>query len=105
MRNIFGSVLYLCIFIILSGCVDPHDKAEVGSLDVLEDFIHELNHGDLIIDSDDPEEVIETVDDQLGEYFSGDFSRKVDYQIRNSMEGNPNYEETLKISLFSNKYG
>ncbi|MFD1386298.1 hypothetical protein ACFQ4Z_05735 [Oceanobacillus oncorhynchi subsp. oncorhynchi] len=100
MRNIFGSVLYLCIFIILSGCVDPHDKAEVGSLDVLEDFIHELNHGDLIIDSEDPEEVIAAVDEQLGEYFSGNFSRKVAYQIRNSMEGNPNYEETPENITF-----
>src|SRR5690625_7242991 len=70
------------IILILMACDDPHEKAEKESIATLEAFFNEMDHGELIIDSTDLEEVMEAIDKQLGEYLTGDFSRKIENDIR-----------------------
>ena len=70
------------IMFILMGCDDAHEKAKKESIATLEAFFNEMDHDELIIDSTDLEEVMEAIDEQLGEYLTGDFSRKIENDIR-----------------------
>lgn len=79
------------LFLLLTGCADQHERAEKESVETLEAFFSEMDHNELIIDSDDLNEVMRALDNRLGEYLSGNFLREIENEIRQSFKKDRDY--------------
>ncbi|MGY0691870.1 hypothetical protein ACW2QC_03645 [Virgibacillus sp. FSP13] len=91
----------MCLtLIILGGCGDPHERAKKESVATLEAFFNEMDHDELIIDSNNLEEVMGALNKQLGEYFTGNFTRKIENDIHQTFRFNRDFADHPKTFTF-----
>lgn len=88
------------LFLLLIGCDDQHDKAKKQSVAALEAFFNEMEHGELIINSDNLEAIMEALDEQLGAYLSGNFTRKIENDIYQSLKMDRNFADDPQTITF-----
>lgn len=102
-------ILFICLSLVfLSGCGDAHENAEARSIATLKDFEGEYDHGDLLSDADNAEDVMADINKKLGDYFTDEYAIGLKNKIRSSMRNDRDFErdpETFSFFLINSGDG
>lgn len=94
-------ILFICLaLILLSGCGDENENAEARSMATMKDFVNEYDHGDLISDADNASQVMEDIDEKLGDYLTDKYAIELENKIRSSMRDDRDFEKDPETFSF-----